>query len=310
MNGRKKYTLQNPLMFSFIMQDRNRCIGLIERIFPGRKVQELNFVCQDDQAQSEPEIERTYVMGIDKKSIRMDVLFEDNSAWYDIEMQVRNMGNLPQRSRYYHAVKTVDSMKRGGEYKNLKEGYVIFINEFDMFGLDEPVYSFQMFDENLQLILNDGQHTIFLNSTCRNNVPTELEGFYHYLQTGEVREGDDWLTEMAAAVEDANSRKEVLDKVTVYDEIEMLENMLKSAKHEYEAAKQEHEAVKQEHEAVKQEYEVVKQEYEVQAEELAAKDRFSTLTLLLVQQGRADEILRAAEDESYRDKLFAEFGLE
>ena len=306
MHNRKKYTLQNPLMFNVIMQDKDRCIGLLERIFPGRKVQELNFVCQDDERQAEPEIERTYIVGIDKKAIRMDVLFEDSNAWYDIEMQVRNMGNLPQRSRYYHAVKTVDSMKKGGEYKKLKEGYVIFINAFDMFGLDEPVYSFQMVDKKFQLILNDGQHTIFLNSTCKNNVPAELDGFYHYLQTGEVKDGDNWLAEMAAAVEDANSRKEVLDEVTVYDEIEMLEKILKETKQEYAESKQELAESKQELAESKQELAESKQELAESKQELV---RVNQLTAALVKQGRTEDLLRASEDEKYREMLMVEFNI-
>jgi len=152
-----------------------------------------------------------------------------------------------------------------------------------------------MFDKNLQLILEDGQHTIFLNSMCRNNVPAELEGFYHYLQTGEVTEGDEWLAEMAAAVEDANNRKEVLNDVTVYDEIEMLEKMLKEAKQEYEVQAEELAAKGQELEAKDQ--------------ELEAKNRFSSLTLLLARQGRTEDILRAAEDEEYRNKLMIEFNI-
>ena len=85
MKSRERITLKNPLMFSIIMQDRNRCIGLLERIFSGRKVQELNFVCQEDRNQAEPEVERTYIVGTDVKAIRMDVLFEDSRAWYDID---------------------------------------------------------------------------------------------------------------------------------------------------------------------------------------------------------------------------------
>ena len=285
MKSSKKYTLKNPIMFSVIMQDRNRCIGLLERIFPGRKVQELNYVHQEKDKLAEPEIERTYIVGIDVKAIRMDVLFEDSNAWYDIEMQIYDMGNLPKRSWYYHDVKTVDSLQRGTEYTKLKEGYVIFINDFDIFGFDEPVYSFEMFDKNLQLNLNDGQHTIFLNSKCRNNVPAELEGFYHYLQTGEVKSGDDWLTEMAVAVEDVNSRKEVLDNMTVYEEIKMLENIVEEKDQEIAANKRQLEAKDQ---------------------ELA---RSKQLTLILAQQGRTDDLVRASEDEAYRDKLFAEFNI-
>ena len=128
------------------------------------------------------------------------------------------------------------------------------------------------------MILEDGQHTIFLHSMCRNIVPVELESFYHYLQTGEVKEGDDWLAEMAAAVEDANRRKEVLENVTVYDEIEMLENIVEEKKQELEAKDQELVRTKQ-------------------------------LMLILARHRRTEDIVRASEDEAYRDKLFVEFNI-
>ena len=100
---------------------------------------------------------------------------------------------------------------------------------FDLFELDKPVYSFQMYDSNLCLPLGDEQYTMFLNSTCTENVPKELENFYHYLRTGEVAAGDIWLERMDAAVEAASLRKEVRRKVTIYDEIQMLETLVKEA---------------------------------------------------------------------------------
>ena len=292
MQQRKKYTLQNPLMFTVVMKDPKRCIGLIERIFPGRKVKELKFVYSADEDEiqedfiktivpAEAETERTYIVGVEAKAIRMDVLFENSEAWYDIEMQVFNRDNLPKRGRYYHAVKTVDSLRAGAGYDELKEGYVIFINGFDPFGYGVPVYMFEMYDKKLQLSMGDGQYTIFLNSTCKENVPAELAGFYHYLQTGEVIGDDGWLNDIAAAVEDANNRKEVWSKVTLYDEIQMMENILKAKDHELETVNQ----------------------------ELLAKERFNRLTVLLAQHGRVEDILRASEDEVHRDKLFAEFNI-
>jgi len=106
-------------------------------------VKELRFVYGADEdetnqdvlrtyEQINPETEKTVIVGIEAKSIRMDVLFEDDEVWYDIELQIVNRDHLPKRSRYYHAVRAVDSLKAGQPYGELKPGYVIFITTFGL----------------------------------------------------------------------------------------------------------------------------------------------------------------------------------
>ena len=85
---------------------------------------------------SRVETEKTVIVGIEAKSIRLDVLFEDEDVWYNLEMQVHNTDSPAKRSRYYHAVKTVDSFKQGQNYRDLRPGYVIFICMFDFLGLN------------------------------------------------------------------------------------------------------------------------------------------------------------------------------
>ena len=133
MKVKHNYTIKNPVMFALIMKNPDLCKGLIERIFPGRKVKELRFVYSADEDEEmqdvirtvqrlDPETEKTIIVAIEAKSIRMDVLFEDDEAWYDIEMQVSDMHHPPKRSRYYHSVKTVDTLKPGDPYESLNRG--------------------------------------------------------------------------------------------------------------------------------------------------------------------------------------------
>ena len=109
--------------------------------------------------------------------MRLEVLFEDDAAWYDIELQVQNTECPAKRSRYYHAVKTVESFKKGEEYGTLKPGYVIFICMFDFCGLNEPLYRYEMREEKNFLPLGDGQVTIFLNGKCSGDIPEDLRLF-------------------------------------------------------------------------------------------------------------------------------------
>ena len=307
----KKYSIKNPIMFGIIMKEPEFCIGLLERIFPGRKVKELRFIYAADEdeeqleqmkllrecfEQNKPEAEKSIIVDMEAKSIRMDVLFEDDMAWYDIELQVENVNHPAKRSRYYHAVKTVDSFNAGQPYEKLKPGYVIFICCFDLFGCNEPVYSFQMYEEKLNLPLGDEQYTMFLNSTCKKNVPKELESFYRYLRTGEVTAGDLWLERMDAAVEAASLRKEVRRKVTLYDEMQMMRTLLKNAEEQLEEKKNVLAEACAQLEAKDAELEAKDAELEVKAAQL---ERMKLLNVRLAELGRVDDILRAAEDDAF-----------
>ncbi|MGN1414885.1 MAG: Rpn family recombination-promoting nuclease/putative transposase [Anaerovoracaceae bacterium] len=361
----KKYTICNPVIFSIVMQNPELCRGLLERIFPDRKVKEvqLKYEIADDEeddaedeaendseqnsgpdagiSDGKAETERTVAVAADAKAVRLDVLFENDEEWYDIELQVTYQEYLPQRSRYYQSVMTVYSMERGEEYSNLKPGYVIFICLFDPFEKNMPIYSFQMCDGKNNLILGDGQFTIFLNANCTENVPKELESFFRYLQTGEAPEGDVLLKQMDRAVEEAANREGVRERVTLYDEMlriqtsldrvktekdrieaekKKIEEEIKRAEEEIkqvetekkrvEAEKQQAEEEKARIEAEKQQAEAEKARIEAEkqrAEEKAEKAlRRNRLTSELVKRGRFDELAKAETDETFRDKLMEE----
>ena len=77
-----QYPLDNDIMFALVMNDAELCRGLLERIFPGRKIRMLK-VCDG----SDVEVQNTIITGMISKSVRLDVLFEDDDSWYSIEMQ-------------------------------------------------------------------------------------------------------------------------------------------------------------------------------------------------------------------------------
>ena len=112
------------------------------------------------------ETEKTMIPDANAKSVRLDVLFEDENAWYVLEMQVIDTGEIPKRSRYYHSASDVRTLGAGRRYIELKPCYVIFICMFDLFGLEEPIYRFQMTHGKNRLPLGDEQYTLILNADC------------------------------------------------------------------------------------------------------------------------------------------------
>ena len=217
----KNYKLNHPLMFAIVMQDEDLCRELLNRILPERKVKDVRFPGEHDPKTLYHEIEKALIAGLDAKSIRLDVLFEDDSSRFDIELQMENTYELPKRSRYYHAVMAVDDLKKGSRYNTLKPCYVIFICPFDLMGQGEPVYRFQMLDQRNHLPLGDEQYTILVNTTSRaEKTPKELQALYDYLEREEVAENDPFIKRLHAIVQTTNQNREVRSIMTLAEEME------------------------------------------------------------------------------------------
>ena len=87
---KRKYSIKNLVMFGIIMKNPEFCIGLLERIFPGRKVKELRFVYAADEdeeqlvqieklrkyfAQNRPDAEKSIIVdaAVAEASLRKEV---------------------------------------------------------------------------------------------------------------------------------------------------------------------------------------------------------------------------------------------
>ena len=274
----KWYSLTNSLIFAMVMQDEDLCIALLNRILPEKKIRTIRFPEPLTLMDSAVETEKTFVTSVYAKSIRVDVIFEGEDDWFNLEIQIENQFDMPPRSRYYHALIATSILDKGEDYTQLKPGYVIFICMFDYFKQDKAVYSFEMYDRKNDLLLGDGQATIILNVSCpEENVPEELRTFFAYLKTGEVDEDDPLILRMDELVREANRDERVRRAMTLEEQ----------HKHDLYIAKRDGRA-------------------EGKAEEAT---KFSSLILRLTETGRSEDLVKAAEDSDYREKLFAEFGL-
>ena len=123
------------------------------------------------------------------KSIRLDVLVRDERGTsYDIEMQVGNEYNLPQRMRYYQAALDISFLDKGYSYKALSNSYIVFLCLFDPIGSNRAFYTFEnICREDKSISLRDGARKIILNANAFQQAENpELRGFLQYVVTGEV----------------------------------------------------------------------------------------------------------------------------
>ena len=217
-NNNILYPFSTQLMFAKVMEDRELCRDMLRIIFPDRKVKDI-IVHKRETSVSEA----TVITGMESKSIRLDVLFEDERGWYDIEMQVENRENLPKRSRYYGSAIDVNKLKKGRDYNELKPTYIIFICMYDEMKIDEPVYSFRMFDEKYGIPLNDERYTVILNASCSTGkVPERFRALFEYLKTGEVAGEDDFIEKIDARVREFQDDEEIKRMMSVEDEMRLV----------------------------------------------------------------------------------------
>ena len=210
-----KYPFSNQLIFALVMENENLCKELLERIFQGQHIKEVKIL---DRVSTKSEA--SIVTGVTSKSVRMDVLFEDKTSWFNIEMQVENRKDLPFRSRYYSAALDVKNLKKGAEYTSLNPSYIIFICQFDYFGIDEAVYFFQRMDPQKSLPLGDDSYIIIINTRCRHKVPESLKALFDYINEGRVCTEDNFIEKVHNKVVELQQDEEVAQIMTMEEEYE------------------------------------------------------------------------------------------
>lgn len=176
----EELTIGDNYMFQLVMREPRLCKHLLEKLLQ-IEIQEIKFL----------DNEKTLDVGLDHKSIRLDVYVKDNAGrTYDIEMQCANQGrrNLVKRAFIYQSMIAVDQLKKGIRYEKLNPQYVIFICTFDVFGKGLPIYWIESsVRQNRDIIVEDEAHRIFLNSKAADQEKDdEIADFLRYVNGQEA----------------------------------------------------------------------------------------------------------------------------
>jgi len=162
------------------------------------------------------------------KSVRLDVYVEDDdNTVYDIEVQTTNKRNLGKRTRYYQSMIDIRVLEAGQNYRKLKKSFVIFICNYDPFGENRYIYTFQNHcNENLDLVLDDEATKIIINTKGKvGDISDELKAVIKYMDSGDAT--DEYTEDLAKEVEsvkfDEKVRKEYMLLAEAYAEQRMLE---------------------------------------------------------------------------------------
>ena len=164
-------TLKNSFMFAAVMTDAENCKALLERVLEIA----IDHVVVDK--------EKSFIYHPEYKSVRLDVYAKDEEgSHFNVEMQVAKK-EIVRRARYYHSQLDMNILLAGMDYENLPNCYVIFICDYDPFGLEKYRYTVKSsFLEDESFSYDDGSYTVFLSTKGKNRdeVPKELVAFLEY----------------------------------------------------------------------------------------------------------------------------------
>ena len=157
------------------MNNKKRCQYLIEKVLhiPIKKI--LHIVAE----------RHTNSPRISSKSIRLDVYVEIlDGTVIDLEMQVTGKGSTIYRDA--ESLISMDMLRRGMNYPELRKSFVVFICTFDPYGKGLPVYHFTYrCKEDDALQMGDLTENIFLNAKAADNTEDkELAAFLRYVNSG------------------------------------------------------------------------------------------------------------------------------
>lgn len=136
-------------------------------------------------------------MNTDLRGARLDVCIEgdcvdidgeDIPSVYDVEPDQNDKAEaiaaFPKRSRFYHAIIDSRSLKSGEDFGKLKQVYVIFICNYDLFGYDRVWYTIKnRCLEELEMDYEDGAVTLVLYTRgTKGKISEELRQFLNYME--------------------------------------------------------------------------------------------------------------------------------
>ena len=120
-------------MFGAVMRDKVNLKPLLEYIL-NVKIIDIDFV----------EPQKTEKEGYSSHGIRLDLYVQDEQGRiFNVEIQTSDKRNLPKRMRYYQSVIDIEVLAPGVDYLKLRKSFVIFICNYDPFGRNRYIYTFE-----------------------------------------------------------------------------------------------------------------------------------------------------------------------
>ena len=112
---------------------------------------------------------QVFVENLLNRSVRLDVLATDRAGRkFNIEIQRADKGAGRKRARYNSSMMDANLLKKGEDFNNLPETYVVFITENDVMGKGIPLYQIERSILETGERFEDGTHILYVNGAYRD----------------------------------------------------------------------------------------------------------------------------------------------
>ena len=172
----KKLNLVDDFLFDVVTGDLEACRVIIE-LSLGIKIKSIRWKDGQKVIHNLP----------GKRGIRLDFYVKDEkNQIFDVEMQKRNEGNIPKRTRFYQALMDAPLLESGEKgFDKLNSTYIVIICGFDLYHKGKYRYTFENICKEVPgLSMGDGSKKIFLNTKGKNDneVEKSLIEFLRYVE--------------------------------------------------------------------------------------------------------------------------------
>ncbi len=171
------------------------------------------------------------------RDIRLDILAKDSTGkYYNIEVQKKPEGAHVRRARFNSSMMDSRMLKAGQEFSELRDSYMVFITQTDIFGYGIPIYTVNRRFEEIDVPFQDGSHIVYVNGSYKGD--DAVGRLMHDFGCKESK--DMYYSELAKGVKhfkEEGGRKIMCEAVEKYGDrraldkqIEMIKNLMESMK--------------------------------------------------------------------------------
>ncbi|MEY8430357.1 PD-(D/E)XK nuclease family transposase [Lachnospiraceae bacterium 48-42] len=115
---------------------------------------------------------QVFVENLLNRSVRFDILATDSiGAKINVEIQRADKGAGRKRARYNSSMMDAALLKKGDDFDNLLETWVVFITENDVIGKGLPLYPVERCFLGTGERFEDGSHILYVNGAYRGDTP-------------------------------------------------------------------------------------------------------------------------------------------
>ncbi len=111
---------------------------------------------------------QVFVENLLNRSVRFDILATDSTG-AKINVEIQGAGR--KRARYNSSMMDATLLKKGDDFDNLPETWVVFITENDVIGKGLPLYPVERCFLGTGERFEDGSHILYVNGAYRGDTP-------------------------------------------------------------------------------------------------------------------------------------------